>query len=199
MAQAQYTITIANGGPLALYGMIFAKMPTNGGNPLQYAWKRTPEPINTNNKETAPAWSLNWALNYSTSEAGWVAGLIQPKTVNPEAGETYIYTYDKGFDLDASAPNKPGNVIVKQLPGDDKPSQIGLYLDGNLAISGPIAAGINLDFQTHPTYYVTLGNFVEGEEVDLETLANSVKVVFAQGHTSATCTWAHGTWTVTYA
>jgi hypothetical protein len=169
-------------------GLAWLVQQINAGNRYVFTWDIT--------------WGFVWTATGTREGYQWSATGSLP--ANPLAdGECAVtFDYNGDFVLTPSTGTPDGSTLwIKDtttipLP-KNKPSSVGISLDGSAACVTDAGPNLHQIFTLHPTYYIDAGNYVQGQMVDGTSVTDFQVLEYAAGITALTATLDEdNTWTV---
>jgi len=104
------------------------------------------------------------------------------------------------FSNQAAGPS-PGSLTVVEGSGvglDQASVGIGMSGSGTYAVQAQ--PNLQLTFTPHPVYWITFGNFTQGEVLDIQSLTNPAQINYPAGNYAMVATLNQdNTWTITTA
>jgi len=197
-----YQRTVVNNSPNVTNIVLYQTSPdTTIPNLLSLAWfSKFSSPTSTLTFQWDQSYQLMWAQT-GTLVPGIVFDAGQVLDTNPVPGENSALLTAPNDDFQFAAGGA-------QVPA----GSIGLTMDGTIPLNTasyalgqtqqPVFAAqaqpnINAVFTPHPVYWLTFGQYQQGEALDPEQITNNIQIQFPSGVTSMTATLnADNTWTV---
>ena len=147
-------------------------------------------------------WAVDWSVNFDNSgmlQAGidWTS-TGQPVSLNPNTvgGSNLVpLSYNGDFEL-GIASNVPDEklgsfqvVSDKTYTNTDaKKLSVSAYMNGTPALAIECPPDTDIQFSTHPTYYVARINSVIGSQISASAITGATKIIFEDGITDLSFT-----------
>ena len=148
-------------------------------------------------KRTHPETKVDfkWGIDYSFvwSETGELKpGVIfeasQVLEADLEKDNNAIFDYEQeAFIIKSDSNGKAGSLQITE--GRNIPfnrASVGIGMSGAGTFAKPAQPNMNLKFTPHPEYWITFGNFVKGEVLDIGEITNKQKIDFPANQYSLT-------------
>ncbi|MFZ5817492.1 MAG: protein rhiA [Bacillota bacterium] len=150
---------------------------------------------------------FTWETEYSFV---WdETGLLRPGVIfdasqawpaDPQSMNQVTFTYSAGAYTfkDVRRGPRPNSLYINQeitVPANQASVGIGMSGAGTFVVQAQ--PNMNLIFSPHPKYWVTFGNFIQGQVLDITEISNKAEVLFPNGIYSMDVTLNQdNTWTV---
>lgn len=200
-AGATYSLAFVNNSSQTGTACVYQNDPTMGvPNAMSLAWMT---------RVAAPRTKLvfQWQVDYSFVWAE--TGALVPGVMF-EASQTWpadlstanqvTLSYMDGFytfENQTQGPRSGSLYIVNgpSVPAGD--AAVGIGMSGLPIYAVQAQPNWNLVFTPHPLYWITFGNYVQGEVMDVESISNAAQVIFPPGGYSMTATLNQNmSWTI---
>jgi hypothetical protein len=197
-----YQLTVVNNSPTSTNIVLYQTSPdTSIPNLLSLAWfSKLANPSTTLTFQWDQSYQLMWAQT-GTLVPGITFDAQQALDVGPTPGENSATLTAPNGDFEFTAGGA-------QVPA----GSVGLTMDGTIPLNTasyalgqtqqPVFAAqaqpnINAVFTPHPQYWLTFGQYQQGEVIDTQQITDNIQIQFPSGVTSMTATLnPDNTWTV---
>jgi hypothetical protein len=102
----------------------------------------------------------------------WAANLITPNQV------TLIHREAYNFENLTTGSNSGGLYIIEDETIPLKQASVGIGMSGLATFVTPALPNVILNFTPHPQYWITFGNYTQGEVLNLTEIANPAQIDF---------------------
>jgi hypothetical protein len=196
------------------YSILFANQSSNTGDVCIY--QTSPNIDNPNvmslawlTKAAHPTTNVkfNWSIDYDFewAETGelvpgvvfeasqvWAANLTNQNSVRLNYLQG-AYTFDN-----LSQTGEEGKLYIEESSTIPlKEASVGIGMSGKGTFAVQAQPNLNLVFTPHPTYWITFGNFIQGEVLDITEISNSLQVDFPPNvYTMVATLGQDNTWSV---
>jgi hypothetical protein len=152
-------------------------------------------------------WQINYAFTWAETGAlipgvvykasqTWAADLTSTNQVNfkqPQSAQGPYYTLEN----QRQGPNGGSLYITEDHTVGLGQASIGVAMSGAGVFAVEAEPNLNLIFTPHPIYWITFGQFVQGQVMDITEVTNSAAIQFPPGVYNMTATLnLDNTWTV---
>jgi hypothetical protein len=152
---------------------------------------------------------FNWEIEYEfvwsetgTLSSGVVFTASQTWQTNPQGQNNQVgFTFGNGgpftFTNQAAGPQQGTLYIVQDetIPENTASVGIAMYNSGTFAVQAE--PNINASFTPQPNYWITFGDYVQGQVIDVQQITNEAEIVFPSNVFSMTAILnPDNTWTV---
>jgi rhizosphere induced protein len=150
--------------------------------------------------------TFEWSLDYQFVW-GYIGSLVpgvffvaaQRVQADVDAGDGVILEFHDGvyeFVADAAGP-VPGRLTIQVDSMGPESVAVGIGMAGHATGVAAAYANLELELEPHAQYWIALGDYAQGEVVDLNTITNLCEVLFPPGVFSMTAILnADHSWTV---
>ena len=177
-----YTLRLINQSQSSTDILVFQTDPSFSAKAVPLVWQDAP--LNAG-AQTALTWSPDYSVSLSDSanlKAGAVYRPVQTLSVTPGApGEDGVDLTDANGVIGlhrVSPPSQSKDTLsldeLNKIPAADASVAIGMA--GRPASALIAHANQSLRFAPHPSYWITSGNFTEGEVINPQTVSNPMRL-----------------------